>query len=108
MRNNQMGWCTAVMHVSACGWILMCVVFTYFDWISVLEKELYVRVLFVVQYDVSVKCHDKIFNKYVKHQGQISSKVTQKTGLEMREGKLYRCDKIIKSLGVSNRLPDYF
>ena len=103
-----MGWCTAVMHVSACGWILMCVVFTYFDWISVLEKELYVRVLFVVQYDVSVKCHDKIFNKYVKHQGQISSKVTQKTGLEMREGKLYRCDKIIKSLGVSNRLPDYF
>ena len=60
-----MGWCTAVMHVSACGWILMCVVFTYFDWISVLEKELYVRVLFVVQYDVSVKCHDKIFNKYV-------------------------------------------
>ena len=58
-----MGWCTAVMHVSACGWILMCVVFTYFDWISVLEKELYVRVLFVVQYDVSVKCHDKNFQQ---------------------------------------------
>ena len=52
--------------------------------------------MFVVQYDVSVKCHDKIFNKYVKHQGQISFKVTQKTRLEMREGKSYHFDKVIK------------
>ena len=43
-----MGQYPAVTHVSACRYILMYVIFTYFGWISILEEELYIKEFFLL------------------------------------------------------------